>query len=142
MTQFELGEKLAVSARTILRWERRQGRPAPFQISTIVALAKQEDEELARQFVEACREEYWLNDADMVAEPMAQLIAPTVESAAPAVAHAVAKTSIDSVLLAAAAAADITPRPARAAVVAAFVRARELGLSVEAVVEMLERAAS
>jgi hypothetical protein len=69
--------------------------------------------------------------------PIEAAIASGVEVTLPGIAQIEPKLSIDSVLLAAADAADISPRATKAAVVAAFVRARELGLSVEAVVKGL-----
>jgi transcriptional regulator with XRE-family HTH domain len=142
MSQFDLGQELGVSARTIIRWERGHTVPVESQLCALADLVRDEDEDLASEVLEAggVRVEV-AAPTDASASPSAQPAVavehPQAPVASPAVHPVALPLSIDSVLLAAAAAADLAPRLVRPAIAAAFARALELGISVDVAAEAL-----
>ena len=146
MNQRELAEAMGVSSRTIIRWQHGQSEPVEAQVHQLAAMVREEDEELADELLTAAsvapapRPQADVTPAG--AEPMAPAppvaapspsfaLAPAAagpsQSTAPAPAH-----MIDAIVCSAADAANLLPRAVRPALRAAFARARELGISVEA----------
>ena len=130
MTQLELGAALSVSHRTVLRWEGRRSEPAPFQVSALAELVRPENGPLADELL----------DLAGIARP----VPPPEPPPPPRVPRPAIqpKHAIDLLVYAAADAIDMPPRAMRVAMAAAFARAAEMGLTVEAVVEGLAPAAS
>jgi DNA-binding XRE family transcriptional regulator len=129
-TQYELGEKLGVSRRTIIRWGRNATSPAPFQVQQLADLVRATgNDDLADALLEAANLP--------IPEPPVQVVeapspAPSPEPVGPPPQHL-----MDAVIYAAADAADLAPRKTRLALRAALLRARELGVTAEAMVEAL-----
>jgi DNA-binding XRE family transcriptional regulator len=126
MSQVELGEAIGLSRRTIIRWERGQSSPVPFQAQQLVDLVRPEEPDLADELLAAMGMEPAVAGAPSVDGPVTSL------GKTPGGRHI-----IDAVVYAAADAIDGVPRDVRRAVTAAFVRAREMGLSVEEVAQAL-----
>jgi DNA-binding XRE family transcriptional regulator len=127
MTQQELGETLGLSARTIMRWERGQASPDPSEFLKLAAMLRDIDEpELAEELLAA---------SGVIIETRWREGSPEAGAVSVATRHAV-----DSVLWAAAETMDGTLRQVRPAVLAAFARAKDMGLGIDAVVEALRAA--
>jgi transcriptional regulator with XRE-family HTH domain len=135
MTQAELADAMGTSSRTVIRWEKGHAS------RELARLVREEDDELADELlvVTGVGAEGGVDVA--IAGALEPLLAPAPTPREPAAApapHAPApKHLVDAVLFAAADAVDMVPRAVTPAVVAAFTRAHELGLSIEAVVEGL-----
>jgi hypothetical protein len=131
LTQVELGVELGVSRRTIIRWGRGQTYPSQFEVETLVDLLRSKGhDDLAESFLEAADLPIHLAPRDALPS------APTrVGSPAP---PAVAAHLLESVVYAAADAADVAPREARLVLRAAFLRAKALGVSSDAIGEALD----
>jgi transcriptional regulator with XRE-family HTH domain len=119
--QRQLGEVAGVSLRTVQRWETQRSRPVPAEIHRIVDAARPTLPALADEL------ETW-SPRPKPPPP------PAPPPAKPAMASAVL---LDSVVCAAAEAASLTPQAMRPAVLAAFARAREAGLTVDGVIEAM-----
>jgi transcriptional regulator with XRE-family HTH domain len=139
MTQAELAEAIGVSSRTVIRWEKGHASLVADQVREIAGLVREEDEELADELFVVTGVSAEDGAAVEVVAALEALPAPapkepeTVSAPpGPAPTHL-----IDAVLFAAADAVDMVPRAVTPAVVAAFTRAHELGLGIEAVVEGL-----
>jgi hypothetical protein len=127
----DFASMLGVSKRTIMRWEQSDGGGADFRLlarkvfpmdpALAARLAAQDDETL---------ESLGLG----LPSPTSPAAAPGAASPRFTRAHAV-----DAIVCVAAEAGDLPPRAVRATLVAAFARARELGLSVTEVEEGLKR---
>lgn len=141
MTQAELADAMGTSSRTVIRWEKGHASLVPDQARELARLVREEDDELADELlvVTGVGAEGGVDVA--IAGALEPLLAPAPTPREPAAApapHAPApKHLVDAVLFAAADAVDMVPRAVTPAVVAAFTRAHELGLSIEAVVEGL-----
>jgi DNA-binding XRE family transcriptional regulator len=130
LTQLELGHKLGVSRRTIIRWSVNSTRPAPFQVEELAALVRAEgNDDLADSLLEA-------EDLPLP-QPRVELPAPRVVVEPPPPAGPAPQHALDAVIYAASDAADLAPRTARIVLRAALQRAKELGVSADAIVEAL-----
>ena len=133
MSQTELAEALGSSRRTIIRRELGQSSPVDFELRQFADLVRLEDADLADEMLAA----------GGLQEPIAAPIAPAApdEPVPAAITPALpAEYRIDAILCAAADAIDAVPRDVKPAIVAAFVRAKQMGLSIEEVVAALESA--
>jgi hypothetical protein len=135
MTHRQFGEALGASERTSLRWASGKADVTVRQLCTLAALVYPRDAALASALAAASSET--LESLGIVPPARAPALAPSsVAALAP---HLVA----DLVVCAAADALGAAPSTAREALLAAFARARELGLSVAEVERALvARAAS
>ncbi len=135
MEQGELAHAMGVSRRTVIRWQKGQTAPVEAQVRQLADMVREEDEDLADELLASAlleppprpRE----SAARSVAAPAAAAPAPAgpPEPQGPAPPHL-----IDAIVCAAADAADMIPRVMRPPLRAAFLRAAELGLSIESVV--------
>jgi transcriptional regulator with XRE-family HTH domain len=131
VSQTELADALGSSRRTIIRRERGQSYPVDDEVRQLADLVRSEDEDLADELLAA--RGLLLDVTDEVTPATPDVSAPPQVSPAMA-----AKYSIDAVLYAAADAIDAIPRDVKPAIVAAFVRAKELGLTIDQVVSTLK----
>ncbi len=159
MNQRELAEAMGVSSRTIIRWQHGQSEPVEAQVHQLAAMVREEDEELADELLTAAsvapapRPQADVTPAGAEPKAPAPPVAPPSPSfaltppvAAPSPSFALAPAAagpsqstapapahmIDAIVCSAADAANLLPRAVRPALRAAFARARELGISVEA----------
>ncbi|HEY1695502.1 MAG TPA: helix-turn-helix transcriptional regulator [Polyangiaceae bacterium] len=116
LTQGQLGEKLGVSRRTVNRWVSRGFELAPFQARELAQLVHRVDAALAAEIAAAVGSNL---------EAMG-VVAP----AHAAQASDANRRRVDTVVCAAAEALDLSPRAVRPALLAAFRRARETGLTL------------
>jgi transcriptional regulator with XRE-family HTH domain len=127
MTQEELGRELGVSRRTIIRWGRNATAPAAFQVAELASRARAEgNDDLADALLEAANLP--------IPEPAVRVVEPVAHAPSPEPVGPPAQHLVDAVIYAAADAADLAPRKTRLALRAALLRARELGVTPEAMV--------
>jgi transcriptional regulator with XRE-family HTH domain len=119
MTHRQFGEALGASERTATRWAAGRSSVGVPKLRTLARLVHPRDPALAAELAEATSAT--LESLGIVAPP-----AP-----APAPPAADASVLVDVVVCAAADALSMAPSAVRGALLAAFARARELGLSVE-----------
>jgi DNA-binding XRE family transcriptional regulator len=125
VTQEELGRKLGVSRRTIIRWGRNATAPAAFQVEDLANLVRAEgNDDLADSLLEAAHLP--------VPEPTPEVVAPPAAAAPREPSPPPPQHVIDAVVYAAADAADLSPGKTRLALRAALLRAKELGVTAEA----------
>ncbi|HEY8040968.1 MAG TPA: helix-turn-helix transcriptional regulator [Polyangiaceae bacterium] len=138
LTQQELADLVRSSLRTVQRWEGRRGSPSPDELHALADAVRPRDHALASEL------DAW---APRPAPPPAPVAPPSAQPApllpAPAAAMSPpsppvpARVLVDSVVCAAAEAMTLAPQAIRPAVLAAFSRARDAGLTPEAVVAVL-----
>ncbi len=126
LSQAELGKRLGASARTGHRWAVGRAHPSATQLARLAELVHDANPDLAEVIADA---------AGTTLEKLG-LVKPS-EGATPALTP---DRVVDCVVCAAAEAMDVPPKAIRAALLAAFARARELGITVE-VMEASLRAA-
>jgi DNA-binding XRE family transcriptional regulator len=126
MSQQKLGEALGASKRTVARWETGQATLYPPEVSKLARMVYGQDPALAAELASAASES--LESLGLVASS----VAPPLPS------HLV----VDAVVCAAAEALEAAPNTVRAALHAAFKRARDLRLSVDDVEKGLAPAAA
>jgi hypothetical protein len=125
-TQVQLADRLGSSRRTGQRWDARQSEPASFQLQDLARAVFPVDPKLAANIAAAGRSS--LEALGLV---------PVLD------ANAMARYTVDSIVCAAASATQMVPDAIRPGVLAAFTRARQLGLGVDAVEKaLLDGAAS
>jgi hypothetical protein len=117
LTHGQLANMLGVSLRTVARWYAKQGGPVAGDFHTLARAVHPRDPDVAARLAAA---------GGTTLEALG-LTAPPEDLTLPV------PLLVDSVLCAAAAALDVAPKAVRPALVAAFQRAREMRLSVEAV---------
>jgi hypothetical protein len=122
MTHRMFGEALGMSERTALRWASGRSSLSVPRLCKLAGLVHPRDASLAASIAEAASET--LDSLGIVAPPPP--VAPPVPAPAPLAPHLVA----DLVVCAAADALGAAPSATRGALLAAFGRARELGLRV------------
>jgi transcriptional regulator with XRE-family HTH domain len=122
MSQREFGPALGSSHRTASRWDAGHSRPSPEDLARLAAMLLPVDHALAAEAA---------SHAGETLESL-ELVAPLPPAAAP-LATPTPEHLIDAVVCAAAEAHDCSPRAIRATLFAAFRRARQVGLTVEAV---------
>jgi DNA-binding XRE family transcriptional regulator len=153
MSQRELGDALRVSQRTVARQESGQSHVYDHQLHEIAALLHPRDPALARELAQAGGKT--LEELGIVAPvppppppqpPPARVQAPPAAPLAPPPPVVPTHMLVDAIVYAAAEALEAVARDgagpgalrgARAAVVAAFVRTRDLGLDAHEVAEAL-----
>jgi transcriptional regulator with XRE-family HTH domain len=119
MTHEQFGTALGSSKRTAARWAAGMSRPSVPQVRKLACLVYPGDAELAAELASAA-------STTLVGLGLVQPPAPVVLAAS-----LPRGLVIDAVVLAAADAAVAAPRTVRVTLLAAFRRARELGLTVE-----------
>jgi hypothetical protein len=130
VTQEELGTKLGVSRRTIIRWGRNATAPAAFQVEDLAGLVRAGgNDDLADSLLEAAHLP--------VPEPPQVSVEPPVPVAASEPPALAPQHIVDAVIYAAADAADLSPGKTRLALRAALLRAKDLGVTAEAMVAVL-----
>jgi transcriptional regulator with XRE-family HTH domain len=115
MTQDQLGEALGASLRTVQRWDAGDASPNIVQVRTLAQLVFPKNRALAAEL------------ADVASETLESLGLARPGASPTALRGAL----IDAILCAAADAMGARPSAARAGLVAAFARARELGVGVD-----------
>ena len=124
-SQGALGSLLGSSVRSGQRWETGRSSPTGAQLQTLAALVYPRNADLAAEIASAIGHN--LVSLGIVAPPAPAPPPPTLP----------AEDVVDAVVCAAADAIHVTPRDVRPALLAAFARARRLGLSVEVVEKAL-----
>jgi len=125
-----LAEALGASRRTGQRWSAGRSTPSDPQLHRLVALVHPRDPDLAASLAAA---------SGTTLQALGLVLPAPAGPPAPA---PVPDRIVDAVVCAAAEAMDMTPRAVRPAVAAAFAAARELGLTVEGVDQVLGRRAT
>ena len=133
LNQRTLGELLGLSRRTIQRWDSAQAEPSPWDLERIAIAVHPRDPELAARL--AAEAGTTLVKLGLVA-PIQQ--PPSVVTSAPPPAPPPHLT--DVVVCAAAEELNVAPQAVRPVLLAAFRRAREVGLRVEDVERTLSAA--
>jgi transcriptional regulator with XRE-family HTH domain len=123
LTQQEFGDIVGCTKRTVQRWEERGATLIPSQVEALAHALYPIQADLAAQVAAA---------VDTTLDRLG--IAPSGAASPMAMCD-----PIDSVVRAAADVMGVTPDTIRPAIAAAFVRAREVGLDVQAVAEKLNR---
>jgi hypothetical protein len=134
-TQSGLGAMLGVSRRTAQRWASHGATLVPARLASLVEYIHPHEPALARELAATLGQT--LEDLGIVPPPPPpppQRPPPPPPAPPPPPSAAI----VDAVVCAAAEAMELTPREVRAGLHAAFARARELGLSVEGVVDALK----
>ncbi len=121
VSQGELGQLLGMSRHTGQRWETGRSTPSSEQLHKLASLIHPRNAELAARVAAAGGTTL---EALGIAKPAAPPSPTPVDV-------------VDAVVCAGAEAIDVTPRAIRPALLAAFARARRLGLSVEDVEKAL-----
>lgn len=134
----EVGRGIGVSRRTLTRWKRNPRCMIPLHLQRLARLVHPTDPVLAAQI--AAVDGKTLADLGLAA-PLAGT-APTEASVAGAREVDPKQHLVDAIVCAAAEALDASPRAVRPALVAAFRRARETGLSLADVESRLEPSAT
>jgi len=122
--QRQLGEMVGVSLRTVQRWETKVGYPSAGNIQAVADAVRPHDPALA-------------SEMDTFAPrpvPPPPVDSPSAEKSK---APPPAPVLVDSVVCAAAEATALAPQAIRPAVLAAFVRARDAGLTPDEVIAVL-----
>jgi transcriptional regulator with XRE-family HTH domain len=129
MTQRQFGRALGWSMRTASRWDTGRSTPSVATLAKLATLLAPIDRALAEEAA---------SRAGVPLSELAQDERQAGEGHAPAATKAVTRAeAVDLVVFAAAEAADASPRTQRRAVYVAAKRARELGLTLEALEEAL-----
>jgi len=131
LTQKELASLAGTSLRTVRRWEARRSHPAAFEIHRLVDAVRPRNPALASELDEL---------APRPAPPPTlapQPLAPPGPPPQPVPPPVPATVLLDSVVCAAAEAMTLAPQTLRPALVAAFARAKEAGLTLDAMIEGL-----
>jgi transcriptional regulator with XRE-family HTH domain len=129
-TQRELADRLGTSLRTVQRWETKRAAPYADQLQRLADAVRPHDPALAAELDE------WAPRPPPPPAPAG--VAPGSPPPPPPAATALpASVLLDSVVCAAAEAMSAPPQALRPALLAAFVRAREAGLTVEGMIEAL-----
>jgi transcriptional regulator with XRE-family HTH domain len=149
LDQGDLARAMGVSRRTIIRWQKGQTAPVEAQIREFAAMVREQDEDLADELLASAMFELLVRPEEVGTSAAVpghgrNLMAAQSVVAAPEASAALARPPqppapapphlIDAIVCAAADAADMIPRTMRPPLRAAFSRAAQLGLSIEAVV--------
>jgi hypothetical protein len=136
VSQGELGELLGSSRRTGQRWEGSGSVPMDPQLHQLAGLVHPHDPKLAADLARAGGTTLEKLGIELPPPPPPVALPPPPPPPPPP------EDVVDAVVCAAAEAIDIMPRAIRPALLAAFTRARRIGLSVEAVERALEATAA
>jgi hypothetical protein len=135
-SQAAFGELLGASRRTVTRWIGKESTPSETQVVEMARLVYPRDAELAARIAEqvgATLESLGIvvpPPPPPVVEPLVVEQAPLVPCGPPAKTLGAAQL-IDGIVCAAAEAMDLSPRALRPALLAAFKKALELGVTLE-----------
>jgi len=132
-SQAKIGELLGVSRRTVVRWVSGEHKFSPAQAATLARAVYPVDTALAARIAAECGTS--LEKLGLVAAP-----APVAKEASEA--RLPRARLVQLVVLAAAEALDASPRAVRPALGAAFETARELGLDLDLLAEVLGKSAA
>ncbi|MGO9713159.1 MAG: hypothetical protein ACLQBL_30145 [Polyangiaceae bacterium] len=121
MTHRQFGEALGASERTSLRWASGRSSLAIMHLRELAKLTHPKNASLAQSIAEACSE---------TLESLG-IVAPSPPEPAPPPPPLAPHLAADLVVYAAADALGSAPKAARTALLAAFTRARELGVRIE-----------
>jgi transcriptional regulator with XRE-family HTH domain len=124
MSQGDIALLLGVSRRTVSRWTGHGATLGPDQVATLARAVHPKDPQLAAHI--AAHGGATLESLGIGQPAPKEALQPKPEDI-----ESVARTLVDAVVCAAAEALDASPRAVRPALLAAFTRARELGLSLE-----------
>ncbi|HEY2509906.1 MAG TPA: helix-turn-helix domain-containing protein [Polyangiaceae bacterium] len=124
MTQRQFGEALGSSHRTAQRWDAGRASPSIMGVRRLARLVYGRDPSLAAELAAACSESLL----------SLGLVQPPPPAPPPPLPRALI---LDAVLCAAAEAAKVRPSAVRAGIVAAFARAKELGVGAEELAELV-----
>jgi len=119
LNQREIAALLGISTRTVQRWAGRRASPGSLDHQRLAQAVHPKDPGLAAQLAQA-------GGASLAALGLGQPEAPAPPALAP-------EHLVDSVVCVASAATGIMPDAVRPGLLAAFTRARQLGLSIDAV---------
>jgi hypothetical protein len=131
-TQAKLGESLGLSRRTAQRWASRGGLLLEGRMLDLIRRVYPRDPELAAVLASTLGST--LEGLGIVSPPPPPLPPP---EAAPPPPPPLPTGVVDAVVCAAAEAMELTPRAVRRGLHAAFARAQEIGLTLDAVVQVL-----
>jgi DNA-binding XRE family transcriptional regulator len=133
LNQEQLANLVESSKRTVQRWEVGAAAPAPWHLHKLIDALRPSNPELASQLdAWAPRPASPPPPPSLTPEPP-----PPVLSAPPAPPPIPLSILVEAVVCAAAEAMNLPPQAVRPAILAAFTRARDTGLSPEAVVAVL-----
>ena len=136
LNQEQLGELLRSSKRTVQRWETSRGRPSAAELATLAGHVYPVDAEVAAELAEAIGQT--LESLGIVAPPPPP--APPAPPPPPGPPPMPRHLAVDAVVCVASDALGIMPSAARGGILAAFRRARELGLACDEVEKALDDA--
>jgi type IV secretory pathway TrbD component len=136
LTNAALGQLLGVSKRTVQRWLVAGAGPTPWHAAALAREVARVDPELARELEVLAEAAHAALGEDRL-KPLQPLAPPAAPEAAPPAPQEPRPDPLESVVYAACAAADLTPKVARAAVAAAFGRALELGADLPGLAKRL-----
>ncbi len=127
-TQKEMFERTGVSSRTLSRWRLEGKPPSAKTIAKLLRVVAPIDREAAS----------WLAEASRVAMPNVASATPATPSSGAGGGAASTDTEaerlrVDSIVCVAADAMNLSPKAVRPALRAAFLRARDLGVSIDAI---------
>jgi len=125
-SQGDFGEMMGVSRRTGQRWETGRADPSPNKICEMARLVYPHDADLAGQLAQSVGQS--LVSLGIVKPPP-----PPAPRPPPGPPPAAAEDLVDAIVCAAAEAINLPPRDVRPALLAAFARARRLGIAIETV---------
>lgn len=131
LTQRELASLVGTSLRTVQRWEAHRSHPAAFEIHRLADAIRPHDPALASELDELAPR------PAPPAPPAAQIVAPPLPPPPPSSPPFPAAVLLDSVVCAAAEAMTLAPQALRPALLAAFARAKDVGLTIDAAIEGL-----
>jgi DNA-binding XRE family transcriptional regulator len=132
LTQEQLGTLLSSSKRTVQRWETGRGVPYAWHLAPLAARVHPHDAELAADLAAAAGGT--LESLGIVAPPAPPPPPPAPEPATPPPMPPMPRhLAVDAVVCVASESLGQLPGPVRGALLAAFRRARELGLSCDEV---------
>jgi len=129
LTQQELADRFKSSLRTVQRWEADRSRPQSWEIHRLADAVRPHDAQLASQL------DAWAPRPAPPPPPVSE-VAPA-PAPPPAPAPTPAPVLVDAIVCAAAEAMALAPQAVRPALLAAFGRARDVGMTAEAVVAVL-----
>jgi hypothetical protein len=135
LSQQQFADRVRSSLRTVQRWEADRGRPQSWELQALADAVRPNDPQLASEL------DVWAPRPTPPAAPGVVVAAAPAPApplpAAPPPAPTPAPVLVDAIVCAAAEAMALAPQAVRPALLAAFSRARDVGLTPEAVVAVL-----
>ena len=131
LSQRTLGDLLGISRRTVQRWDAGRSHPSPFDLQKLAHAVHPKDPSLAAKLAKAAGttlEALGLARVPPASQPSP---APPAGPSPPALPALTTRHLVDIVVCAAAEALDVPPPAVRPVLLAAFRKAREVGLKVE-----------